>query len=157
MDIKKEMDLEIKNLSKYRSLIISRWFINVELFLFTFYLVMNMKSITTMIIILAFNISIMIIRDMLSSRLKKEKVIFSMLRKKYGYSKLDYVTQSIAYAWCIFLMVLWQITLSKVMPYDIYFLNYTPTFIILISLLIRIIGEIFYNIKIRLDLKGNKI
>ncbi len=162
------MKKEIRLLSQYRSLIISRNFLTLILsvtaigFSFFHY---NMAPLYTVILLNAFPpILTYAIQDnvknarypFLITVAKEETFLLEHLKKRYRYSRLKYLSNSITFLIAMLFLALWQYNFStkaSVSPY----LQKLPVIIMAAGLLLRIIGIPFYRTKLRYDLTHNKL
>lgn len=162
------MKKEIRLLSQYRSLMISRHFLTLILsviaigFSFFHY---NMAPLYTVILLNAFPpVLTYAIRDniknarnpLLIAVAKDETFLLEHLRKRYRYSRLSYLSNSITFLIAILFMALWQYNFSTKAPVP-HYLERLPVIILSAGLLLRIIGIPFYRIKLHYDLTHNKL
>jgi len=162
------MKNEIRAISGYRALIISKFFLSVSLILSTLYIGFFGYQISPFYIFLVLNLLPPILSYALKDYVKRyqfkllkqiaEDTPFhlSTLKKKYHYSRLGYVTNSISFLFSLVFLFLWQYNCSTT-PNTISTILYQPTFFILTSILIRFTGIIFYRIKLPIDLVNNRV
>ncbi len=162
------MKKEIKSISGYRALILSKVYICILLTISTLYLGIHRISNSPLYILLILLILPSIISYVLQDyTLKKQNhfiinliqeppVLLNSLRKKYRYSRVSYLSNQIAYLITVLLICLWQISNMK----DMYLsdlLCKLPLLILTTALTLRFLLAILYSFKIPHDVMLNKI
>lgn len=162
------MKKEIRLLSQYRSLIISRHFLTLILSItalgFSLFRY-NLAPLYTVILlnafppVLAFAISDTgkkTSKPLLIAITKEESFLLEHLKQRYRYSRLNYLSNSITYLIAILFLALWQYNFSTTSPVPPYLLK-LPVVILSAGLLLRMIGIPFYQIKLHYDLTHNRL
>lgn len=151
----KEMNYEIKMISRYRSLVISKYYLIISLllgFIFTLYKGDTSAPLYILIsymIILLFN-SIIIGKN----PPKEQAYIFTEVIKKYNYSFEGYIINNNSFSIMLLVLIMWQITYKNIIYVPEYIYLF-PSFILCSFILIKLFLSIFYNIKIRICLYYN--
>ncbi len=162
------MKKEIHLLSKYRSLMISRYFLTLVLsiiaIVFAFFKY-NMAPLYTVILLNAFPpVLSYIITDyikktkhpLLIEFTKEEAFLLINLKMSYRYSRMKHLTNSVTFLIAMVFLALWQYSFSTwaVIPS---YLKKLPVSILCASLLLRALGIPFYQIKLHYALIHNRI
>ncbi|MDD3172816.1 MAG: hypothetical protein PHF63_04020 [Herbinix sp.] len=162
------MKNEIRAISKYRALILSKYYFNIILGFVTLYLGALRRPISSFYIFLFLNFLPPIFSFALKDYAQKynNKIIrdimldnpfqLNNLKRKYNYSKMSYVANSASYFISIILICLWQINYSNTENINV-FLNKLPIFILATGLILRFLAVIIYQIKLQYDLFNNKV
>ncbi len=162
------MKKEIRLLAGYRSLIISRYFLTLILSITAIcfsILNYNMAPLYTVILLNAFPpvLSYAISDSLKNGKLpflfnvtKDESFHLEHLRKRYRYSRIKYMSNSIIFLIAMIFLALWQYNFSTkaLVPY---YLQKLPVLFLSAGLLLRIIGIPIYQIKLHYDLTHNKL
>jgi hypothetical protein len=82
--------------------------------------------------------------------------LLNNLKRKYKYSKIKYITNSISYFITIILISLWQYNNNVTENINTSFV-YVPVLILATGLALRLIAIIVYQIKLPYDLSHNKV
>lgn len=162
------MKKEIRLLSQYRSLIISRHFLTLILsitaMVFSFFRY-NLAPLYTVIVLNAFppfltfaisDYSKNARKPLLIAITKDESFLLEHLKKRYRYSRLNYLANSLTYLIAMFFLALWQYNFSTTSPVPPY-LQKLPVIILSTGLLLRMIGIPIYQIKLHYDLTHNRL
>lgn len=162
------MKHEIRNVSGYRALIVSKYYFITVLSLITIYLCILRLAASSLYILLSPvllpSVLNYVIRDhakkshhkLWNEILQERPFCLSILKSKYGYSRLNYVSNSITYLVTILLTGLWQLNYSlteNLSPY----IDKLPFFVLISGLTLRILAVIIYQIKLPNDLRHNKV
>lgn len=162
MDINKE----IRSLSNYRALLLSKYYISVLLLIVSIYLVIKKYPASSFYILIILYTFPAILNFALSDYAKKYKsklllritkdipFILQSLKNKYKYTQLNYISNSITYLLCMLLLFLWQISYSKSSEG---LLSLVPYIIIVSGIAVRIIFLIIYHFKLTHHVKHNRI
>ena len=162
-----QMNQEIRAIAAYRALVISKYYIAIllaMLSLYLGYLKINMSSLYIIIVLLAF--PPLITSGMRDYSKKTSNVIMKLiqeepfhlgeLRKKYHYSRLDYLANSVVYLVTLLLIMMWQFR-NHIDPTLPDYLRNMPFIILALGLFFRLICLLFYRIKLPYDLTHNKL
>jgi len=164
----KKMRREIARISNYHALIISSFYMSICLaisfLLFSFVGFTESALYIFLILNLMPAILTHIIKDIagqgknhfLKKILIETPFILSNLKRKYRYTKLKFITKQISYFVTLFLLLLWQYNYTIKGGIQANF-TYLPTAILISSILIRILGTLFYYWKLPHDLTHNRI
>lgn len=162
------MKKEIRAIASYRALMISKWFISSALLITALYLGIRRFPISPLYILLFLNALPVIISYTVNdySRKSKNKIIQNMqkddffllasLKKKYKYTKLRYISNSLSYLVALVLISLWQYNYNAFYYIPANF-KYLPVRILATGLAIRLLGIVFYRLKLHYDLSYNKV
>lgn len=155
MDTKRQLSIEIQQLSKHRSLTITKYILNIILFLSMFYLVANNYPSTPVYIIVTLNVAPWIASGIIKEKISSNTTfILTMLMSKYNYSKDLYTGNQVGFILTLFLLAVWQLNYNRINP-EPTLLAIFPLFLILLSMMLRFLLYIWYQIKIRYDLTNN--
>jgi hypothetical protein len=162
------MKSEIRAVSGYRALIISRNYISLLLGIVSLYLGFIKYAVSSLYILLLLLALPPILRFALLDYSKKNPSRFiagitkdipfklNFLKEKYKYTRLNYISNSISYLFALVLICLWQLNYRS--RTDIAtFLIYVPEFILVSGLLLRLLGAAFYRLKFPYDLSHNRL
>lgn len=161
------MKNEIRTLSKYRSLILSKYYLSITLGLISLYLGVMRYSASSLYILLVLISLPSILTYMLSDLAKKSKYVFitkfnqdspfllSYLKRKYRYTKTKYIANSISYFITLILLCLWYINYSSSKYMQPYLIK-IPIYIMVSAILFRLLVIFFYQHKLHYDLINNK-
>ncbi len=162
------MKKEIRQLSQYRSLIISRHFLTLILSITTIAFVTGNYNMAPLYTVILLNIFPPVLEYAISDNIKNAKLPFlialakeetfllSHLKKKYQYSRVKYLSNSVTFLIAMLFLALWQYNFSTkalVPPY----LQKLPVIILSSGLFLRIIGFPFYQVKLHYDLTHNRL
>lgn len=162
------MKKEIRNISGYRALILSKYYICILLVISTFYMGIHKFGVSPLYILLFLTFLPSIIsysiheyaqkyhNKFLKDLLQEAPVHFVNLKKKYKYSKVSYVSNQTAYIFSSLLICLWQINSSYSINPDS-FLSKLPLIILGTALTLRFLLALLYRVKLPHDLMHNKI
>ena len=162
------MKKEIRAVSNYRALIISKCYLTSVLGIASLYLGFLRYAMSPLYILLLLNIlpPILVIAFHDYGKKYKVKVLLSItkdtpfqlssLKKKYKYSKLSYVTNSVSYLFALILISLWQFNYNTSVNINTGLIK-LPVIILITGVSLRFLGSLFYKIKIRYDLSHNKV
>lgn len=151
----KQINYEIRAFSRYRALLISKYYITIFLLLFLLNLPLDQHSAIYILIIL--NIFPFVFTQVFKEHIKAEKpFLLIMLKNKYRYSRIHYLSNSFSFLLALVLLCFWQLSLNHQTTDSIYNMFF-PIFLLISSIILRIFCYIFYQIKIRHDLSTNQI
>jgi len=162
------MKKEIRIISKYRALIISKYYLFLLLILVSLYLGMINYAMSPLYIAIILYFLPMIVGFALKDYAKKyrHKILISIIeespfllnhmKSKYKYSKLNYISNAIAYVIALLLIALWQYNYSTMVRINP-FLQIIPVLILFSALTLRYLGIIYYQIKLHYDLSHNRV
>lgn len=160
------MKNEIRAIAKFRSLIISRYFITLLLLIVSLYLGFIRYALSPFYILLALNVLPAILNNVFKEYACKSKLLsditkdqpfkLNYLKGKYKYSRLNYVSNSISYLITLLLIGLWQYNYSNSGNIK-ELIIYIPAIILVIGVLLRFLGNVFYQLKIHYDLSHNRV
>lgn len=150
-----QMNYEIIQFSKYRSLMITKYYLMIMLFLSSnFYIYLRYSAIPLYIFISLVFLP-MLFGELFDKFIPKENsYLLSTLRKKYQYTHKKYYGNNIGYFYIVFLLMLWQFR-YQIKPPIISFMTYYPVFLIFSSFAIRFAGIIIYTSKIKHQLSNS--
>lgn len=160
------MNNEIRVIARYRALIISRYFITLLLLIMSLYLGFIRYALSPFYILLALNVIPTILNNVFKEYTGKSKLLMEItkeqtfkliyLKGKYKYSRLNYVSNSIAYLITLLLICLWQYNYST--SGNIYkIIVYVPAIILVTGVFLRLLGNVFYLFKLKYDLSNNRM
>ncbi len=162
------MKYEIHAIANYKALMISKYYIAVLLGLVSLYLGYkryNLSSLYILFILAVFPYAISAgLRDYSArggsrflTRITSEKhFLLNNLKRKYKYTTINYISNSIAYPIILILIGLWQFRNGSAYGMNDWLRN-APAFILTTGLLLRLAGVIFYRLKLPHDLTHNRI
>lgn len=155
--LKKQMDIEIFKIAYYRGIMLSKY--SLIFMLIFFYTFLTYKEAPTMsiiyILILVFFLP-MFVQAFYSSMLpKKEAIIFASLCKKYDYTTENKRNQSFALLIIYLILMLWQKSYTP--KYQVINFAFFPTYILVASILLRIILTLFYFFYIKKNLRMGRM
>lgn len=162
------MKTEIRSISGYRSLIISRISLSICLTASAFYVGILGYPSSPVYILLMLNLLPSILSYIFKDCAKKYKKPFfqyiiedpvfnlRILKKKYHYSRLGYITNSLSFIIALILLIFWQYYCNTLQTLNL-FIIYQPTLIIITNVLIRFFCIFLYRIKLPFDLSHNRI
>ncbi len=162
------MKKEIRAIASYQALMISRWFLSSALLITTLYLGILRFPVTPLYILLFLNtlpaiISYAVIdysrksQNILLQNIRKDdSFLLGTIKKKYNYTKLRYTSNSVSYLVAIVFIGLWQYNYSSYY-YIPRYLKSLPFFILAVSLMVRLTGILFYQLKLHYDLSHNRV
>ncbi|MDF2906467.1 MAG: hypothetical protein K0R34_1788 [Herbinix sp.] len=162
------MNKEIQAVASYRALLISKWFLSSFLLTVALYLGMLRFPISPLYILLFLNALPPIFTFAAKDYGKKSQnrilhdiitdvpFLLGTIKIKYKYSKLHYLSNSAAYLISLFLIGLWQYNYSQQYYLPI-FLKTIPVSLLAISIVIRLIGIIYYRWKLPYDIAHNRL
>lgn len=162
------MKAEIRSISSYRALIISRISLSLCLTASAFYVGILGYPASPIYILLMLNLLPSILSYLFKDCAKKYKNRFfnfitedaafylRILKKKYHYSRLDHVTNSLSFIITLVLLIFWQYYCNTLQTINL-FIIYQPSLIIIINILIRFLSIIIYRFKLPFDLSHNHL
>lgn len=162
------MNKEIHAIASHRALLISKWFLSFFLLITALYLGIRRFPVSPLYILLFLNalpiIFTFAVNDyskkvqnkLLQNLVKDDSFLLATLKSKYKYTKLSYIANSISYLTAIILMSLWQYNYN-VQYYISSYLKNIPVLIIASGLTVRLVGIVFYQLKLRYDLSHNNV
>jgi hypothetical protein len=162
------MKYEIRAIANYRVLMISKYYIAALLGLVSLYLGYkryNLSSLYILFILAVFPYAISVgLRDYSAkggsrflTRITSEKqFLLNNLKKKYKYTTINYISNSIAFPITLILIGLWHFRNGSAYGMNDW-LRYVPSFILTTGLLLRLAGVIFYRLKLPHDLTHNRV
>ena len=161
------MKSEIRTIANYKALQISKNYINGALIIAAFFFgyFQSMSPFYILIIInlipIALSVGIPDLAKKSNLRLCGSIICdkpfrLNILKKKYKYSRLHYISASITYLFAIILLGLWQYR-NSIDYYGRVYLQNIPCAILLTGLTLRLFCIFFYRRKLPYDLLHNKI
>ena len=165
---KSTIQSEIIKTSLYRGLIINKYYLTICLtisFLLlafagyteaAFYILLTLNVIPPILVFALKDYSKRNSDSWLFSFIEEKDFILDVIKIKYGYLKIKYITNFVSYLVTLVLLILWQYTYLSKGGMKQQFI-YLPTILILSSLLIHFASIVFYIIKIKYDLSNNKL
>lgn len=162
------MKNEIRQIAKYRGLILSKYYLCIILTAATVYLGIYRFPASSLYVVLFLIVLPPIITSLLKDysqkhqnrflkhAIKEEAYLLSNLKKKYNYSGLRYIANQCAYLICMLLICLWQINFSRLEPAGS-FVEKLPFAALISGLTLRYLAVIIYRIKLPYDLMHNKV
>ncbi len=170
MDSKSDiMKNEIRHISRYRALTVSKYYLCLVLAIISVYLgIYNFPSTPSLSILFILAILPPILAFIIKDYAQKSKnkfiknisqessFLLSTLKKKYKYSKINYFTNSITYLICILLICIWHISFKRI-NYINETLEKLPVLTLITGLTLRYVLVIVYRIKLPFNLMRNKI
>ncbi len=162
------MKREIRTLAQYRSLMISRHFLTVLLSITAFWFAIfnyNMAPLYTVLLLNAFPpVLSYAISDyakktklpLLISITKEDPFLLNNLKKRYHYSRIKHLSNSVTYLIAMLFLALWQYNFSTkaVIPF---YLEKLPVILLCVGLLLRLSGIPCYRFKLHYDLTHNRV
>lgn len=151
-----QMNYEISLFSKYHSLMITKYYLMIMLFLSAnFYIYLRYSAIPLYIFVSLVFLP-MLFSELFAKFIPKENTyLLSTLRKKYKYTHKKYYGNNIGYFYIVFLLMLWQLR-HQIKPPVIDFMTYYPIFLIFSSFIIRFVCIIICTSKIRHQLLNSQ-
>lgn len=162
------MRKEIRSISNYRALLISKYFISISLVISSFFVGYYGYAASPVYILLLFLVlpsiltfafkdySTRLENKILKNITKDNPFVLNSLKRKYSYSKVNFVSNSVIFFFILLLILLWQLSLYRIVYVNPIIL-YQPTMIITSGVMLRIILIIYYQIKLPYDLTHNKL
>ncbi len=159
---------EIRSIASHRALIISKYFLSFALLISGLYLGLIRLSATPFYILLFLYVIPIVIslsaedhsrktqHRLFQNIIRDKSFVLESLKTKYKYTKLRFVSNSLSYLTAIALIGLWQYN-YKMQYYIPNHVKNIPVLILAVSLVIRFVGIIFYEQKLRYDLSHNKV
>ena len=159
---------DIRAVAYYRALIISKGFLSSVLLIIGLYLGLRRFPVSPLYILLFLNALPPILsyaaidyskksqNKILQTMVKDNDFLLGTLKKKYNYSKLRYISNSASYLISLILIALWQFNYSQ-SHYLPEHLRLIPIQLLFVTILMRIMGNVFYSLKFRYDLAHNKV
>lgn len=162
------MKKEIRSVSNYRALLISKYYLNTVLLIITLYLGMINYAVSSFYVLLMLNLLPPILSagfkdfntkydiSLMKRIVLDSPFLLNSMKKKYRYTHLRYITNSISYIIAFLLLAIWQYSYNRtdnLLPR----LAFVPLFVALSTLILRITGSIFYRLKLRYDILHNKV
>lgn len=162
------MKAEIRSISNYRALIISRISLSICLTASAFYVgilgypasplyILLMLNLLPSILSYIFKDCAMKYRNRLFKFITEDPAFYlRILKKKYHYSHLNHVTNSLSFLIALVLLIYWQYYCSTLQTINL-FIIYQPALIVIINVLLRFFCIIFYRFKLPYDLSHNHL
>lgn len=162
------MKREIRIIANHRALMLSKYIMTFVLSIISLYLGMKKYAPMSLYILLVLNalppILSSFFRDYSSNNPDKplvkslEDIPFqlNMLKNKYKYTKLSYLTNTVSHSISLILTLFWQINYNRREDLSV-ILSRTPTVLLLIFIFLRFSMVFVYHIKLRYDLSHNKL
>lgn len=162
------MKKEIRLIAGYRALIISRYILTTLLGIITLYLGQKNYAVSSLYVLIILNtcpyILIYALKDyaknssnkFLKAVTEEKEFKLKLLKSKYKYSNVSYFANSVSYILALLLICLWQLNYNRTM-YGHPFLKTLPLEILVFSLVVLVIGVIFYQIRIPYIIRHNKL
>jgi hypothetical protein len=160
------MKREIRLIAKYRALIISKYFITLLLCIMSLYLGIMRYALSPFYILLVLNILPPVLnhvireysgKNRLLSDIRKDQPFkLKLLKNKYKYTRLNYVSNSISYLSALLLIGMWQYNYSA-SENMIDLIVPVPVIILAAGIFVRLLGIIFYQLKLSYDLSHNRM
>lgn len=158
---------EIRILSKYRALLLSKYYLTAVLGAISVYLGMKHYAASSLYILIVLQglppILTYALKEHYKKPSKKTKKIFqdfpfelNYLKRKYKYSRQNYASESVSYLISGILICLWQINYTNTPGLNLY-LHRLPLFTLASALLLRFLAVIIYRLKLPFDLMHNKL
>lgn len=161
-----DMKNEIRSIANLQALIISKRYISVALIAAAFYLSAMGEAVSSLYILLFLNLLPPILsysfknttwrNKWLQALIKEEPFRLNNLKIKYKYSRINYISNSIAYLFTMLLIFLWQINYSN-NEVSNYILSRLPLLILATSITLRFLAVVLYRIKLPYDLLHNRV
>lgn len=159
---------EIHTIANYQALLLSKYYITAILLLISLYLGFlryNLSSLYILIVLNIFPHALSILIKDLAGKTENRILVgitidnnfqLSKLKRKYLYSKLKYVSNSITYLITLFLIGLWQ-SRNNIDFYLRDDIKNLPFLVLLTGLSLRLLSILYYRIKLPYDLSHNKV
>ena len=162
------MKKEIWMISNYRALIISKYFLSLCLFIAFYFARFFQYIMSPMYILIVLNAFPPILSFAFKDYAKKNDNKFSIyatkerpfllnsLKRKYNYSRVNDISNSLTFLLTLLLLSLWQYNFNTLhnIPNK---LIYLPSMIVITSVILRLFGIIFYKIKLHYTLIHNRL
>lgn len=162
------MKNEIRSISKYRALLLSKYYLNIILGFTSLYLGAKQTAISSLYILIFLDflppILVFALKDY-SSKYKNNKFLQDItqedafqlkhLKKKYKYTKIGYIANAAAYIFTMILICLWQLNYYYVGNLND-FLRKLPLLTLATSVTLRFLAVIIYRIKLPYNIMHNK-
>lgn len=147
MEHKKKMEQELQRISDYHALVIAKHTANIILLLvFLIYWSKSLTSLPLFYILLANNLLPFLFTIPFLAKKEAEVFLLPLFAHKYHYSYIHYRCNSMSFLCICIMLFLWQRQGTYVI-WGISFSALIPTMILLLLLLLRIIGMIYYRNK----------
>lgn len=162
------MQNEIRLISKYRSLIISKYYLTLLLSLTSLFLGLMQLPVSPLYILLLLNVlppilSLAIIdysqkhnNKILCNITQENTFQLDTLKSKYKYSNMNYFSNSTTYLITILLICLWQINYNNAESINT-LLRKLPLVILISGLILRFLSVLIYRAKFNYDLSNNRV
>lgn len=162
------MKREIRIIANHRALMLSKHTMTLLFSLISFYLGIKRYAPMSLYILIVLNALPPILsyfyRDYSSNNPEKPLVKsledtpfqLNMLKEKYKYTKLSYMTNTVSYSISLLLTLFWQINYNRREDLSV-ILSRIPTILLLIVIFLRFSMIFLYHIKLRYDLSHNKL
>lgn len=162
------MKKEIRAVANHRALIISKLFLSSTLLIAALYLGFRRFPVSPLYILLFLNALPPVFsfaatdygkksqNKILQDIIKDDPFLLGTLKKKYKYTKLRYVTNSASYLISLILIGLWQYNYNQ-QYYLPDYLQLLPILLLASGIMIRLLGILFYQLKLRYDLSHNNV
>jgi hypothetical protein len=162
------MKNEIRAIAGYKALLISKFFICLCLALSAYYVGYIGYASSPVYILLVYFVLPSILSyafkdysGKLDHKFLKEitnnpPFLLNSLKRKYHYTRVNYVTNNISFFFILFLICLWLSSMYKIDNISVFTLS-IPKFMLIVGILLRILGNIFYLLKLPYDLTHNKV
>jgi hypothetical protein len=162
------MKNEIRIISIYRGLMLSKYYFFGILSMITIYLFILRLAPSSLYILITLAALPPILQSSLTDYTKTHKNRFfhkitedypfqlSRLKMKYKYTRLNYITNLTAYSIMILLICLWQIKYSTLSDLNL-FLNKLPLVTLITGLTLQLFAVLIYRVKLPYDIMHNKV
>jgi len=162
-----QMRKEIRLISKYKALGLSKNFMSICLVISTIYVSLQRYPVSPLYILFLLHVLPPIlsfaIKDyanryhnkILIYLSKENPFLLSALKRKYHYSRINDSSNTFSFYFTLIMLILWQynyITMYYIESWHLYI----PVIILSVALFIRSIGTIFYQFKLHYDISTNK-
>lgn len=137
------MDAEIRLVSRFRALMLSRYIVSVALLAFwvvTYCLGLRLAS--PIYIAATLNLLPLGLEAFLAPYIPKKAVVLPYLRKRYHYNSLRFAANNLTTLLTCFLLLLWQKHLD-ISPLTNIWLELTPSLLLIFLILFRLIAPFF--------------
>ncbi|MDF2945033.1 MAG: hypothetical protein K0S01_3891 [Herbinix sp.] len=162
------MKKEIRAVANYKAILISKNYITILLGIIALYLGIYKYIMSPLYILIVMNALPPILTFALKDYAEKYKLQaltnitedkpfrLSNLKRKYRYSRVKYVANSISYLLALFLISLWQYKYNNSEDIQGILIN-VPVLILASGLALRFLTIIFFQIKLPYDVSHNKV
>ncbi len=162
------MKIEIRAISNYRAIILSKYYLSLVLSLTSLYLGFLKYAMSPLYIVIILNalppILMFALKDyaqryknkLLTSITNEPRFRLNSLKRKYKYSRLSYISNSISYLVTIVFIGIWQFSNSNFVNIVPLLIN-VPVIILVTGLVVRVLVKIIYQLKLPYDLMHNRL